>query len=85
MISVSFVCVAHAVKVISIGQKQVDLDDMEHLVAQDGSSGFSYPCRCGEAFVCAEEDLTETSDSLLVQCQGCSLIIRVLYTVADEA
>ncbi len=68
-----------------MGPVQVDLDDMQHSMTQSGSSRFSYPCRCGEAFVCAEEDLTETADSLLVQCQGCSLIIRVLYTVASDA
>ena len=60
---------------------QADLDDMERRVNKDGSLSFSHPCRCGQAFVCAESDLSETADSLLVQCQGCSLIIRVLYTV----
>ena len=64
---------------------QVDLDDMQQSVAPSGSSRFSYPCRCGEAFTCTEEDLTETADSLLVQCQGCSLIIKVLYTVASNS
>ena len=60
---------------------QVDLDDMEGQVSKNGSLSFSHPCSCGQAFVCAETDLSETADSLLVQCQGCSLIIRVLYTV----
>lgn len=53
-------------------------------MSANGLARFSHACRCGEAFVCAEEELTETADSLLVQCQGCSLIIRVLYTVAGE-
>ena len=57
---------------------------MQHSATQIGSSKFSYPCRCGEAFGCAEEDLTEAADSLLVQCQGCSLVIKVLYTVAGD-
>ena len=57
---------------------------MQHNVTHSGSIGFSYSCRCGEAFTCAEEDLTETADSLLVQCQGCSLVIKVLYTVAGD-
>lgn len=60
---------------------QVDLDDMEGHMSKDGRLSFSHPCRCGQAFACAESDLSETADSLLVQCQGCSLIIRVLYTV----
>ena len=60
---------------------QVDLDDMGGHLDKDGSLSFLHPCRCGQAFVCAESDLSETADSLLVQCQGCSLIIRVLYTV----
>ena len=64
------------------GHLQVDLDDMKPLTAQDGSERFMYPCRCGEDYMCREQDLTESADSLLVQCQGCSLIIRVLYTVA---
>ncbi len=55
---------------------------MEHLTAQDGSVSFMYPCRCGEGYTCGEKDLTESADSLLVQCHGCSLVIRVLYTVA---
>lgn len=66
------------------GHMQVDLDDMQHSVSQSGGSSFLYPCRCGEAFICREDDLTETADSLLVQCQGCSLVIMVLYTVAGD-
>ena len=64
---------------------QVDLDDMEGHVGKDERLSFSHPCRCGQAFVCAESDLSETADSLLVQCQGCSLIMRVLYTVDGSA
>ena len=68
----------------ALGNMQVELDDMQHEVTGDGSSAFSYPCRCGEAFICREDDLSEADDSLLVQCQGCSLIIKVLYTVESS-
>ena len=80
--SSSWVWLVHAT--LTVGQMQVDLDDMQHSVRQNGRSSFLYPCRCGEAFLCAEDDLTETADSLLVQCQGCSLVIKVLYTVAGD-
>ena len=63
---------------------QVDLDDMDGHVSKNGRHSFSYPCRCGQAFACAESDLSEAADSLLVQCQGCSLIIRVSYTVGGD-
>ncbi len=61
---------------------QVDLDDM---LCHDNPTGplctFTYPCRCGSNFTLSEADLSEDSDNVLVQCQNCSLAIRVLYTV----
>lgn len=63
---------------------QVDLDDMSHRVNDEENSFCSeYPCRCGGTFVVPEEDLSETASSLLVQCQNCSLVIRVLYTLRE--
>lgn len=62
---------------------QVDLDELE--CSQDGEDGpctFKFPCRCGGCYSVSEADLSHDSDHVLVQCQICSLVIKVLYTVA---
>ena len=68
--------------VTGINVVQVDLDDM---VCHEDPSGalcaFNHPCRCGSNFNLSEVDLSENADSVVVQCQNCSLAIRVLYTV----
>ena len=66
------------------GMLQVDLDDME--CRSHGAGGqcvFLYPCRCGRQYLLREADLSERASSTLVQCQGCSLAIRVLYALAS--
>ena len=43
---------------------------------------YSYPCRCGGAFVVAEADLRAECCEVLVPCDGCSSKVRVLYKLA---
>lgn len=65
------------------GLLQVDLDDMIcQTDGQDGHCMFVWPCRCGSRYTLQEADLSEVASSLLVQCQTCSLVIRVLYAIA---
>ena len=58
---------------------QVDLGDME-VVAENGTS-FTHPCRCGGRYLVEAADLSLSDSEVLVQCQTCSLVIRVLYSV----
>lgn len=51
----------------------VDLDDLE---AHEGPPlTFTYPCRCGQQFALAASALSQGTD--LVQCSGCSEVIRI--------
>lgn len=64
---------------------EVDLDDMaSHIDALGTACLFTYPCRCGSNFAVSEAELSEDSDSVVVQCQNCSLAIRVLYTMHPD-
>ncbi|BDA42843.1 probable DnaJ homolog subfamily C member 24 [Coccomyxa sp. Obi] len=64
---------------------EVDLDDMaSHTDATGEMCLFTYPCRCGSNFAVSEAELSEHADNVVVQCQDCSLAIRVLYTVHPE-
>lgn len=65
---------------MGLTHQQVDLDDMVF----DGDKVFTYPCRCGSAFVLTEADLSEDADNVLMQCQTCSLVIKVLYTMQQD-
>ncbi len=60
---------------------QVDLGDMETFVGSDTRTLFMHPCRCGGRYVVADTDLSVSHSEVLVQCQTCSLVIRVLYSV----
>ncbi|GAA94676.1 uncharacterized protein L969DRAFT_49206 [Mixia osmundae IAM 14324] len=68
----------------------IDLEEMAELeMARDGMEGYSFPCRCGSAFVLSSHQLTEAitrssegtaaKHTLAVPCQGCSLVIDVEY------
>ena len=60
---------------------QVDLGDME-VVAEGGiNKCFTHPCRCGGRYLVEDADLSVSHNEALVQCQTCSLVIRVLYSV----
>ena len=60
---------------------QVDLGDMDTVVGDDNRSLFMHPCRCGGRYLVADADLSVSDSEVLVQCQTCSLVIRVLYSV----
>ena len=53
---------------------EVDLDDMAY---DDGTTSFSWPCRCSDTFVVTESQLEQRFD--VFECQTCCLKIRVLY------
>jgi hypothetical protein len=76
----------HKGKLMLLGYRaQVDLDEFACHEDQDrGPCTFTYPCRCGNQYFLSEQDLSETSDHVLVQCFNCSLVIRVVYTVAAD-
>jgi hypothetical protein len=59
----------------------VDLDDM---IYHEDTSTYTFPCRCGTAggFSISEEDLEKGKD--VVQCRGCSSMIRVSYEMVNE-
>ena len=67
----------------------LDLDDLTELPdtgSPHGSGGaggstFAYPCRCGSQYALREADLSDAADSIVVGCAGCSLHVRVHYTV----
>ncbi|VVT55839.1 uncharacterized protein SAPINGB_P004764 [Magnusiomyces paraingens] len=73
---------------------QIDLDDMNCRVeiGPDGVSEtctWTRSCRCGESegYILNEQDLEKNglaSNSITVQCIGCSLWIEVLYEVMEE-
>lgn len=58
---------------------EVDLDDMEF----DEVDKYHFPCRCGGSYEISEDQLAEGVD--LVFCGGCTLQIRVLYEMQEEA
>lgn len=57
--------------------ERVDLDEFDY---RDGR--YWRPCRCGHGFAVSEADLARGDD--LVACEGCSLLVRVLYEEADN-
>ncbi|CAM9730553.1 unnamed protein product [Ectocarpus fasciculatus] len=60
---------------------EVNVDDMRFDEADGGS--FSHECRCGEAYVVTQAELSEGFEVL--DCPGCSLYIRVLGKLAETA
>lgn len=68
---------------------EVDLDAFTAHEGHDAASDedmitFTYPCRCGSHFALTSDDLlTEELD--LVECSGCSEVVRVLWRDGEEA
>jgi diphthamide biosynthesis protein 4 len=69
------------------GLEVVDLEDMSY---QDGHEGTYWyrGCRCGDdkGFVVTEEELEAEAQhgEILVGCRGCSLWVKVLFSVEEE-
>ena len=58
----------------------VTVDEMQSMAGDPtlgGDSYFSYPCRCGGCFQVEEGTLDGLDDSIIVQCDTCSLHIQV--------
>jgi diphthamide biosynthesis protein 4 len=62
--------------------QEVDLGDMDYAEDAAGAGVWRLDCRCGEAFVLREDDLSNGIDVL--QCLSCSLCIRPLYCAQPE-
>lgn len=63
----------------------IDLDDLEY---SEITNSWSKNCRCGEdqGYLITEDDLISNGDNdeVNVQCIGCSIWIRVQYSVVEE-
>lgn len=66
------------------GMETVDLGDLEFLEKEDV---WTRPCRCGStpAFVVTEPELEKNVEygELIIGCKGCSLWLKVLFSVED--
>lgn len=64
------------------GMETLDLEDFNF---EDSSEAWTRPCRCGSdpAFVITEDELEKNVDfgELVVGCKGCSLWLKVLFSV----
>ena len=73
-------------KVFRTGLESVDLDD---LTFDEGREVWTRGCRCGDdgGFVVTESELEGNAEDgeLIVGCRGCSLWLRVLFGVEEEA
>ncbi|EME39306.1 hypothetical protein DOTSEDRAFT_138882 [Dothistroma septosporum NZE10] len=66
------------------GMETVDLEEMD---LDEDRECWTRPCRCGNqpAFVITESELEKNADygELVTGCKGCSLWLKVLFSVAD--
>ena len=67
----AFVCMCICIQVDQMDEFEGDDDD----VLSEG--GWSYACRCGEAFRVMKAELPEEGSEILINCDGCSLRARV--------
>ena len=65
-------------------QQQQDIANCGHRLNTAGSV-FTYPCRCGAQYTLHEADLSDAADSIVVGCDGCSLHVRVTYSVSADS
>ncbi|KAF2212873.1 hypothetical protein CERZMDRAFT_40395 [Cercospora zeae-maydis SCOH1-5] len=65
----------------------MEVVDLEELDADDHASMWTRPCRCGSepAFVVTEAELEKNVEfgELITGCKGCSLWLKVMFTVDD--
>lgn len=59
--------------------ESISLDDM----TEAGEERFIYDCRCGGLFIITYDDMDD--DVNVVQCNGCSLSVMVLYELEEES
>lgn len=52
-------------------------------ISGDGDEAFQYPCRCGSDFIVTSHQLVDENVEL-VECQGCSEVVKVAWK-DDEA
>ncbi|KXS21597.1 DNAJ heat shock N-terminal domain-containing protein [Gonapodya prolifera JEL478] len=57
--------------------------DLDSLFFDEESGNFTHPCRCGGIYTVTEEMLERGEN--VVQCAGCSLLIRVLFERLEDA
>ncbi len=62
----------------------VHLEDMQEIADGPAHKHFMYPCRCGGAYLFDSSDLSLYADSLITQCDTCSLYIKVHITNMDS-
>ncbi|KAJ3314699.1 Diphthamide biosynthesis protein 4 [Boothiomyces sp. JEL0838] len=60
-------------------QADVDLDDMEY---DDENSTYRYDCRCGGMYIVTEDQLEDGVAG--VECNQCSLCVKLHYQLAEE-
>lgn len=49
---------------------------------EDGVEKYYFPSRCGGEFEVGAEELEEGNGDLLIQCEGCTERVRVVYELA---
>ena len=70
-------CARAAAAAAAAAAVPVSEDVPRGLLAAAAGGGLQHPCRCGGAFALSGEDVVLRAE--LVQCSGCSLVIRVLW------
>lgn len=73
-------------KVFRTGLESVDLDDLSF---DEGKGVWTRGCRCGDdgGFVVTEAELEANAEDgeLIIGCRGCSLWLRVLFGIEEDA
>lgn len=74
-----------AKQLASSGLEVIDLED---LILHEGPDGryWCKECRCGNSYMVHEQQLEEVfgSDSIVVQCQGCSICVAITFEAVEE-
>lgn len=59
----------------------ITLSDMFHVGVAGSGGVYQYGCRCGGVYMVTDEEaMEETCDQLIVECDTCSLHIKVIRT-----
>eukprot|EP00898_Chlorokybus_atmophyticus_P000729 jgi/Chlat1/1657/Chrsp127S01901 len=57
--------------------EEIDLSAMATATNHEGQSEYTYPCRCGGEYILLEGDVPDVAAAAVLQCESCSLYIRV--------